>query len=275
MMTIERILLTTNLTPHSDRATERAVQLALQFGADLSVLYAIQPAAGQPASPYDRLSAHDIEAEMRRHVMAVPAAAALSPFVSALRGPVEEVAASYAESWKASLLVAGVHRGDSLRDLFAVTTVERISVASEVPLLVVRNKPFRPYASALVPVDLREASRPGIAAALSLIPQGSVSLLHILDIPGAAGSPAPTADELQAEFAALLDGMAVGQQAIGTSVRHGPTMREIVEAAHADMPDLLVMGTAARRGFGRALIGSTAHEVLEHLPSDVLLVRAP
>lgn len=254
---------------------ERAVQLSLQFGADLSVVYAVQPQNVPPQPVYDRLPADEIKMEVARHLMTVPGAASLSPIVISMRGPVDEAAASYAELWKPDLIVAGVHRSDIIKDLFAVTTVERLCIACEPPLLVVRNKPFRPYASALVPVDLLDMSRASFGAALTLVSEGSVHLLHVLDLPGAAaGAALSSAGEFGEEFAALMEGAAVGRQAISTSVRGGYVMSEIIEQAHADLPDLIVMGTAGRCGVGRALIGSTAHEILEHLPSDVLLIRS-
>lgn len=276
MKAVERILLATNLAPHSDRAMERAVQLAAQFGADLTVLYAIQPTAGPPASPYDRMTPHGIEAEVRRHLMAVPQAASLAPMVTAVKGGVAEQAAAYAELWKADLMVAGVHRCHLLKEVFAVTTIERISIASPVPLLVVRNKPFGPYGSALVPVDFLDTSRPSVEAAMTLVPEGVVHLLHVFDVPGAVSAiTPPSASGFDADFAQLLDGIDVGRRAVGLTVRNGSAIHEIIETANTELPDLIVMGTEGRSGIGRILMGSTAHEVLEHLPSDVLLVRAP
>lgn len=274
MKSIERILLTTNLAPHSDRAMERAVQLAAQFGADLAVLYAIQSTSGLPASPYDRMTINDIEAEVRRHLLAVPQAASLAPMVTVVKGAVDEVAGDYAELWKPDLMVAGAHRSDTIKDMFAVTTVERISVASPAPLLVVRNKPFGPYGSALVPVDFLDNSRVSAEAAMTLVPEGSVHLLHVFYASGVVSAVAPpSASGFEEDFATLLGGIDVGHRFIGTSVRYGPAMYEIIETAHAELPDVIVMGTEGRIGVGRVLMGSTAHEVLEHLPSDVLLVR--
>jgi universal stress protein E len=111
---------------------------------------------------------------------------------------------------------------------------------------------------------------------MTLVAQGSVHLLHAFDVPGAvSGLMPPSADEFADEFADLLDGIEVDGRTVGRTVRNGPARLEIVEMAHMELPDVIVMGTAGRTGVGRALLGSTAHEVLEHLPSDVLLVRSP
>jgi len=39
--------------------------------------------------------------------------------------------------------------------------------------------------------------------------------------------------------------------------------------------DIMVMGSISRRGLKRMLIGSTAEDVLEHLPCDMLVVKSP
>ena len=44
--------------------------------------------------------------------------------------------------------------------------------------------------------------------------------------------------------------------------------------ARAEGADLVVMGALARWGLKRAIIGSTAEKVLDHLPCDILIVRA-
>ena len=111
MTAIKRILLATDLEPRSDRAMERAVRLAHQFGADLTALYAIR--TGADRGLLDNLPPHHIEAEMRRHLDAVPGARELAPMVVAAKGPVEQAMALYASLWKADLMVAGrPRRGD-------------------------------------------------------------------------------------------------------------------------------------------------------------------
>jgi len=39
--------------------------------------------------------------------------------------------------------------------------------------------------------------------------------------------------------------------------------------------DIMAMGAISRRGLKRMLIGSTAEDVLEHLPCDMLVVKTP
>lgn len=268
MTRIDRILLTTNLAPHSDRAMERAVQLALQHGADLTALYAIECRSGH---------GHGIEAEMRRHLMAVAHARALAPRAVALPGPVHRVAADYAALWQPDLMVAGAHRVSPPRAAFAVSTVERLSVASRTPLLVVRQRALAPYANALVAVDFSPLARRAVEAAFAMVPRGVIHLLHVDAMLDSALAAAKSCDgdAFQARFGDLLAGLDIGERVMGNSVRVGSPMVAIAEAAAEEPVDLIVLGTSGRTGLGRTLMGSTAHEILERLPSDVLLVRKP
>lgn len=272
MTGIKRILLATDLEPRSDRAMERAVRLAWQFGADLTALYAIR--TGSEQGLLDNLPPHHIEAEMRRHLEAVPGAKDLAPMVVAAKGPVEQAMARYAELWKADLMVAG--RTEPADGLFSVTTVERISVASPLPLLAVTTKPFTPYCCALVPVDFSGLSRPALEAALSMVPSGMVEMLHVYDAPRCrtGAEPAVSPEDFAGDFAPLLAGVAVAGRLVTTSVRMGMAIDAIIEAARTGLTDLIVMGSEGRSGLGRALMGSVAHEVLERAPCDVLIVRA-
>lgn len=271
MAAIKRILLATDLEPRSDRAMERAVRLAHELGADLTALYAIR--TGADRGLLDNLPPHHIEAELRRHIESVPGAKDLAPMVVAAKGSVEHAMALYANLWKADLMVAG--RTGPAEGLLSVTTVERISIASPVALLTVTSKPFAPYSCALVPVDFSPLSRPALDAALAMVPLGLAELLHVYDVPMAQASRdvAYTLEDFSRDFAPLLDGRPKGGCLITTGVRMGSPVETILDTANCGLTDLIVMGSAGRRGLERALVGSVAHAVLERAPCDVLIVR--
>ncbi len=271
MTAIRRILLATDLEPHSDRAMERAVQLARQHCAILTALYAIR--AGKERKPLDNLPPHHIEAEMARHLEKIPGAADLPLVVVASGGPVGAAMARYADLWSADLLVAG--RAQPADGLGLTSTVEKIGVIGRVPLLAVVDKPFAPYASALVPVDFSDLSRPALGAAMALVPGGAIKLLHVYDapVPASAAGAESSEGSFAGDFARLTDGLPVDGRPIATAIRlGGPVEGIILESRMSPRPDLIVMGSAGRHGLGRALFGSIAHDVLEHMPCDVLIV---
>lgn len=271
MKDIRRILLATDLEPHSDRAMERAVQLARQHRAILTAIYAIR--GGAERRPLDNLPPHHIEAEIARHLEGIPGAADLPLVVVASGGAVDAVTSRYAGMWNADLLVAG--RAEPAGGLALTSTVEGITVAGRLPVLAVADKPFAPYASALVPVDFSDLSRPALDAATALVPEGAIRLLHVYDAPASLLPPGsePQEGSFAEDFLRLMDPVPPGRHTISTAVRAGSPVEEIVKESHMPPPtDLIVMGSAGRRGLGRALFGSVAHDVLERMPCDVLII---
>ncbi|HYG84784.1 MAG TPA: universal stress protein [Azospirillum sp.] len=274
MTHLRRILLATDLEPKSDRAMERAVRLARQSGAELTALHVVHDGEG----PYAHLPLHHIEAELHRHLLAVPGAAGVTTRAVAVRGAaVEPQVAGYAGLWRPDLVVTGVHARDHLADLFLPPTVERIAIANETPVLIVRDKPLGPYVRALVPVDFSERSRASVEATRRLLSGGSLHVLHVLDLPLASRSPTGLSKardithEFAGEFGEMLRGMAPGGPAVTREVRIGPPVSEIVRTARHGRYDLVVMGSARRDGLMRALLGSVTQEVLADLPCDALL----
>ncbi|GEM_PF-2633951 len=269
-MTFKRIVVASDLGAAADRALERAVRLAAAEQGDLAVISVLDDGEDGPLA---HRHAPSVEAELRRHVAAVPGGTALSPLVRCLAGEtVETVLADFAQSWRADLMVAGGGFAEPASGLFATSLAERLSVASPLPLLLVRHKAFADYANALVPVDFDDLARPALQAALALMRHGIVDVLHVADLPRVGGIPIPSVS-LATDFAHLADGLDFGEIVVTTQQRHGVPMVEIAQAARQDQPDLVVMGTSGRTGISRALLGSTAHDLLQRLPCDVLLVR--
>lgn len=142
--------------------------------------------------------------------------------------------------------------------------------------------------SILVPVDFSDASRDALsqAAGLARAVDGSLTLLHVVDLPPAGWvgfealdvdlrAPqvellARTRDHLreEAEKVPATRGLEVTVRA-----RDGSPGREIVsELREADM-DLVVMATHGRSGLTHLLLGSVAEKVLRAAPCPVLTVR--
>ena len=83
--------------------------------------------------------------------------------------------------------------------------------------------------------------------------------------------------KIQAEHHAKLEALA---RANGIDAKHthqlpGDTKELLPTFARTHGADLVVMGALARWGIKRAILGSTAERVLDHLPCDILIVRKP
>ena len=83
--------------------------------------------------------------------------------------------------------------------------------------------------------------------------------------------------KIQAEHREKL-GTLAGTNGIDAEHTHqlpGDTKELLPAFARSHGADLVVMGALARWGLKRAVLGSTAERVLDHLPCDILIVRMP
>ncbi len=83
--------------------------------------------------------------------------------------------------------------------------------------------------------------------------------------------------KIQAEHRERLNGLAAASHidAEHTHQLPGDTKEILPIFARTHSADLVVMGALARWGLKRAILGSTAEKVLDHLPCDILIVRKP
>jgi len=134
--------------------------------------------------------------------------------------------------------------------------------------------------------DLSPASEGAWRYILTLadIFSAKVILLHVvnsIEFTGIADIPVPPpAGWLEGQLAGIERELSRSQQeieALGLSARRkvtvGATAAAIVEEAHTEGADLIVMGTHGRSGLSHVLLGSVAEAVLRKAPCPVLVVQ--
>jgi nucleotide-binding universal stress UspA family protein len=153
-------------------------------------------------------------------------------------------------------------------------------------LLIVKHGPAGSYRHVLLALDLSSAARDILRTAQSIVSQPGVdtSVVHAFEprygtlpyIPkgvesvGAANSP----ERAEAERAVrlLLRDHGNGLMDSNLILSAAFPAEAIVSSVSRLQPDLLVMGARGYGRFRRALLGSTATQVLDAVPCDVLLV---
>jgi nucleotide-binding universal stress UspA family protein len=140
----------------------------------------------------------------------------------------------------------------------------------------------------LVPVDLGDGSEALLDEALDFATKlgAKVTVLHVVE-PPAYQYPRPEAQgltepgELDSELsrgaARALGTMADLRRSRGvsldTAVRTGVPWEQIGKFAHERCMNLVVIGTHARRGLARALLGSVAENVIRTVDVPVLTIH--
>jgi nucleotide-binding universal stress UspA family protein len=279
LSTPKNILLATDLGSRSDRALDRAAQLAGAWNAQLHIVHCLTSSAAFPASVRDgrRREADEPQASAERRIRddLGPLMEKLQPTIHIERATPGEGILGIAEREECSLIVTGVARDESLGRRLLGDTVDLLARKSSVPVLVVRRRASGPYEHVFAASDFSPASAEAVKAALALFPRSRLSLLHAYSIPF---SGILMNDKIRAEFQDL------GEQATLEFLRSqglAEDLPHIVEqgtpeqvVAHHVDPErsLVVIGSHGASALANMVMGSTARRILNRTEGDVMLV---
>ena len=281
---MKSILMATDLSARSDRALERAVEIARQRGAELLVVHVIDDDLAQPLAAAQQTAARQA---IQAHIDSLDTKD--GPDIKAetnLGRPYVDIL-EMSEKTDAELIVLGTHREDTFKDMFRGTTAERVVRAGAVPVLLVKDRTDGPYRRVMVGIDFSVYSRRALACAIELVPEGEFHLVHAYDVPFKGflygqDSRKEVSEEHRAGFEKLInEEMATflttleGEPPRFERIMQEGTVRDVLHQQIRSLsPDLLVIGTHGRTGVAHAILGSVAEDLLSEPPCDVLAVKA-
>ncbi|WP_236241867.1 universal stress protein [Streptomyces sp. CC228A] len=272
---VRRVLAATDLSRYGNRAVGRAVRLARQHGARVTVLCVAYPQADA-----------DLLEQVRTRLAGLLRQYADGPEVD-IGVRVGRVSPTITEERRrtgADLLAVGAHGAHRPADALLGTTPENLVRSSRVPVLVVRLPPHDDYRTVMLAVDVTESSRAAAAYGLALTPGAEHYAVHVCAVPGEhllrirgvgeerlaelrrayLAEVRPDAERLVRSLAPLPPRLLVSTGAPATAVP---------ELAGLHGADLVVLGTGARSKLEHAFLGSVAQHVMRRAPCDVLVVR--
>ena len=281
---MKRIVVATDLSARSDRALERAVRLASDHESELTVVHVVDE--GLPVSLAD-MQEQAAKRAIQDQVDALTTGARPQISIAVVFGKVNTSILAMLEKLEADLLVLGMHREDSFKDMFRGTTVERIIRTVNVPVLLAKDRPKSSYRRVMVGVDFSVYSRRAVECAIKFVPGGEYVLVHAYNVPFKGfiygeGARGEISKQHQTQFTQMIDGeMATFLSGLGEvpitleHVMEEGTVREVIHRQLGRLkPDLLVIGTHGRTGVAHAFLGSVAEDLLRDPPCDVLAVKA-
>lgn len=281
-----KILLATDLSSRSDRALDRAAQLARQWGSRLLVVHAIDqefdglstladplPSWRRSPSP-ERKIQNQIRRDLREQIEHLK--------IHIEAGDPAQVILETAAREGCELIVLGADRGELYGRLNLGSTVDHLVRKSPVSLLVVKTRPSGPYQHVLVGTDFTEESRHGLEVSAHSFPDSQLTLLHAFEMPYRS---LLSNSALSQEFAAMERATIAGfvtetplpervRNSIQKKIEHGPPglmLRRYVEEQQAD---LTVIGAYGRGFLFHLLVGGNTPRIIDSVPSDIFLVRA-
>lgn len=283
---MKNILVATDLSARSDRAIDRAILLARQFDARLSIVHIVDDHLPVALAERQKDAAQaTLEAQMAANAVAH----GLELEIQVAFGKDWMALLEYAESRQPDLILLGTHRAAGMQDLFRGTTVERVIRNGNTPVLVARNRPAGDYRSIIVAVDFSVYSKRALELALTMAQSAELHLVHAYEVPfkgllfGAKTQRTVENSHRQhfeamvdQEMTAFLANVDAGQHQVKVSkiLREGGPYEVIHQHIAAANADLLILGTHGRTGVAHAFLGSVAQRFLTDPPCDILAVKA-
>jgi nucleotide-binding universal stress UspA family protein len=277
----DRILLATDLSARSDRAMDRAMMLAKRESAELVVLHVIEATPGNRYYPRTQ-SLPNLAAIARNQIVHDLGDCAEKVQVRIEDGDPAEVIERVAREQGSTLIVVGVARIERLGRFSLGTTVERLVRGTELPLLIVTDRPRGPYERVCVAVDFSPVSRQTLELTTTLFPDQRITAFHAYQPLASYGASdleqhrAQFRDMAESDFEKWLEGAGISAQTRALVTRRielGDPARTIRDAAANGGFDLVVIGTKGRGRIFEFFLGSVAKRILADLPCDALFVR--
>ena len=198
----------------------------------------------------------------------------------------------------ADLIVKDTHHHSLAKRTFVTNTDWQLIRGSPVPLLLTKPNRWASTPRVFAAVDPGHTNdKPGVlddrimdyAALLAQRLNGELHLLHVylpaaVIAAAASGSPpapitisAHESAREEAQRRELLRDLITEYRVVHENVhlKVGGPAQVLPHMAGALRADIVTMGAISRSGLKRVFIGSTAEDVLEHLPCDALIVKPP
>jgi universal stress protein E len=303
-MKISNILVIVDPTATAHPALEKAVRVATKCDARLELL-----ACETKESRNTRYAAHLARNDGQGFIVNLQAI--LEPLAEPIRrqgvdvcletgtgDPLHEVLLERIRRGSADLIVKDTHHHPLIKRTFITNTDWHLIRACPVPLLLTKSKawPVTPVVAAAIDpghaYDRTQALDEQIMTSAHFLATRLGARLHVLNAFLPLALTADTASGLasigsaiamRADSEALMTRQAeiqrcVASYAVNTSDMHvqmGVPSEVLPAVARELSADILAMGAVSRSGLQRLFIGSTAEQVLESLPCDVLVIRSP
>ncbi|MHC5347745.1 universal stress protein [Pseudomonas sp. A46] len=273
---IEHILVAHDLSHEADVALRRAVQLARQHRARLSLLHVLEDHLPNAVQGSLR------DATQRHFAERLEQLGATDCQVLLRKGrPAQQILEEMADS-QADLLVIGRHHHNA-PELFIGTTLERVARHLNSPLLlVVGDAPEQPYQHAAVTLDFSLCACDALRTACILLPEGArMTALNVMELGGRLLSKGGNSEDFLTTQRELLGKLLEDElgslegpvPSVALDVIRGALPKAMDDAIGTHRPQLLAVGSHGRSLITQALLGSLALRYLQNPPCDLLLVK--
>lgn len=289
---LRRVLITTDLSLDGGRAVRRAARLPLRTEAHLLLVYVLPEGVARSAESVILGAAEQQLEQAQEKLLAwlkVRDRQDVTVGIKVMKGPAAETIARLAEVIDAELVCIGRRGLSRLQRTLMGSITRRLVRLANRPVLVVSRPATAPYRHAVVGHDLTPSAKRAARLARQLVPMtGRLTAVHGYQDPLMNIPPGLITDESmtrrfenakilgdrKGRLELALDPLVVSGKAWGLVIEQEDPRALILGAARARKADLIAVGSAARTGVNRLILGSVAEGVLERATCDVLVVRS-
>jgi nucleotide-binding universal stress UspA family protein len=277
---MKSILIATDLSVRSDRALQRALNLAKNYKAKLTILYVIDEDIPEILhEDLSKLAKKEIFEAVKGKTKNVDYA------VEIVTGIPHIKILQTALKIKADILVIGLHRHTNKVNSMMGSVIERVIKNSLKPVLVVRERPESEYKKILVAFDFNSHSKNSLKLALNLFPDANFTLMHgyhmpLLGIMGASSSALEDEhkkdceNEMNDTLKEVIKNISKASKKsykITNKLENGSIIDVLNKEVLYSKAQLMVIGTNGRSGISRMLSVNVAETFLIDPPCDVLV----
>lgn len=282
----KRVVVATDLSARCDRALARAALLAGAWHAQLTVVHAVGAAEAvdrdrlASMAPSSRRPDMWMQALQQRLVTDLDAERIAATARIVLGSPANAVQ-QVTDEVGAGLVVLGIAKAALMDRIQLGSTVDALVRHARMRVLNVRSRARAAYRHVVVATDFSASSLRALRLAARWFPTARLTVFHAYTPPHPAATRVPGVEEAwrgQAvrdceaclSEAGLPDEAAAALQRLVEPGEPEALLPDFVASAAVD---LVVLGSEGRSGLSRALLGSTAENLLHALDCDTLVVR--
>lgn len=262
------IIATTDFHARADRAIDRAIALGKESGREVIVFH------GRTLDPGKEEDAHTISTKIRS---VLPHDAGEVQLATRI-GHIPQNIAACADDNNADLIVMGVAKHNSLGDFILGTVVDDVIRRTPRPVLVVKQRPQKPYTRIAIATDFSVFSLAATEWAATFFPGAELHLMHAFHMPYQAWNNADyVAKELESyakeEMQTFIGDLPPAIAArVTTHIANGTVASAMNRLIASQGIDCVVLGSHGETGFRHAMIGSQANDLLTSVPVDTAIV---
>ena len=262
------ILVASDLSSRADRPVDRAIRLGQQLGRPVCLVH-VRDDEGEGGE------SEELERFVRRNLP--DGSDDIEIYLPS--GSVAEEIAHTADEVDAAAIVCGVARFNNFYDYIIGTAVDAIISRASHSVVVVKQRPQGEYRKLMVAIDFSDDSAHAAAAAVRLFPEAEITLVHAYKVAYEGLQQAShLRDETREEHEASLAEFLARPELAGlkgkaeSKLVYGDVGGALLDASKELDPDLVVAGTHGAGAVRRATLGSTASQMLQWLPYDMMVV---